>query len=115
MKYKPGDMRLRVELLRPRNTKTATGNTKGEYTSYGTRYAAIVRAGGSDALYNDQDIATRLTTWVIRFDALVKASWVVRYGSQDYFVESAPSDPDNGAKRYLELNTVAIDGVTLVS
>lgn len=115
MKHSPQALRFRVELLRPRNTKTATGNTKGEYTSYGTRYAGIVVTSGQDQLFNDQDTATRGTTWVIRYDANVKASWIVRYGGQDYYVDAAPVDPDNGAKRYLELITVAVDGVTLVS
>ena len=113
MRYVPGQLRYRVELLQPTDAKTPTGNTTGEYVSYGTRYAALIQASGTDTVNNDQDVATRGTLWVIRYDPNVKASWVVRYGGQDYFVEAAPVDPDNGAKRFWELRTVAVDSVTL--
>lgn len=113
MRYLPGQLRYRIELLQPTDSKTATGNTKGEYVSYGTRYAALIQASGTDGVNNDQDVATRGTLWVIRYDANVKASWIVRYGGQDYFIEAAPVDPDNGAKRFWELRTVAIDSIAL--
>lgn len=114
MKYKPGDLRFRVEIFQPRDNKTATGNTTGEYTSYATRFAAIPSASGNDANHNDQDIATRVKLFVIRYDASIRASWVVRYDSVDYYLERPPVDPDSGAKRYLELYGVAVDGITLV-
>lgn len=115
MKYKPGDLRFRVELLRPTNAKSLTGNTTGAYSSYATRYAAIPSAAGNDANHNDQDIGTRVRVFVVRYDAAIRASWVVRYDSTDYYLERPPVDPDAGAKRYLELYGVAVDGITLIS
>lgn len=114
MKHSPSLLRFRVELLRPRNTKTTAGNTKAEYSSYGTRYAGITRATGNDQTALDRDTATRTIIWVVRYDANIKPSWVVRYDSQDYYIDSAV-DPDNGAKRYLELTAVAVEDVALVN
>jgi head-tail adaptor len=108
----PRKLRLRVVVLRPTNEKNLTGNTKGRFATYATRYAGKEEVGGQSTNVDEQDQATRRVNWFMRTDASIKPSWVLRYNSEDYYVDAIVSlDPKD---RYSKLLTEKLETLVTV-
>lgn len=102
---------LRVTLLQPTITVNASGQASKGLASAGTYYAEriITPQAGGESLQYDQIESSLIVSWRLRYPNTVKASWILRYDSQDYDILSVAPE---GRRRFIILKTRLRDNGT---
>lgn len=116
-KLDPRSLNLRCDLLRPTNEQTSTRNTRGNFTSYATRWFTWIHMGGQDRDLNDQDLSISQKWVLVRRDDTIQVGWAIRYPATTGTVYQITAIDvfDEADRRYMMLKVQVKNSSTVVS